>query len=447
MKWAVKKSLDATGGHVFCRMSEAVLSCCNGLLEMKRLILDENPVAIVYLQRSEDLQARPRGPEERLTEDRARGIRSHDPCEPAFRRGEGVRHRMKSPIPKATSSTLCKNRGTTVAGPSRGPAAARHDSGFSVRALQAPRVSVLLPVWNGEAFLEQAMESILRQTLSSFELIVIDDGSTDRTAAIAEEFASRDTRVRVLRRLHEGFSATLNAGIEAARGEYVARMDADDISLPDRLRKQVAYLDIHPACVAVGAWIEVVDEAGRHIGLKTFAKTHNEISAALLCGSSPMAHPTVVFRRDVVRAAGGYDARRYPSEDLDLWFRLGERGELANLGEALLQHRRHKAAMGVREYEKMKAMTLTICNQARAQHGLRPRHGTPILAGTNADAQYHFECARTALIAGPRLTAVRYAAATIAAEPDRLYSYAALFACAVPRPLLRFLLNLRARYR
>ena len=118
MKWAVKKSLDATGGHVFCRISEAVLSCRNGLREMKRLILDENPVAIVYLQRSEDLQARPRDPEERLTEDRARGIRSHDPCEPAFRQGGGVRHRMKSPMPKATSSsTLCKNRGTIVAGP------------------------------------------------------------------------------------------------------------------------------------------------------------------------------------------------------------------------------------------------------------------------------------------------------------------------------------------
>src|SRR2546423_11626964 len=116
--------------------------------------------------------------------------------------------------------------------------------------LQAPRVSVLLPVWNGEPFLEQAMESILRQTLSSFELIVIDDGSTDRTAAIAEEFASGDDRVRVLRRPHEGLSAALNAGIAAVRGEYVARMDGDDISGPDRLRKQVADLDTHPARVA-----------------------------------------------------------------------------------------------------------------------------------------------------------------------------------------------------
>src|SRR5436190_623470 len=186
------------------------------------------------------------------------------------------------------------------------------------RAGHAARVSVLLPVWNGEAFLEQAMESILRQTLSSFELIVIDDGSTDRTAAIAEEFASRDNRVRVLRRLHEGLSATLNAGIAAARGEYIARMDADDISVPDRLRKQVAYLDAHPACVAVGTWFEVVDEAARHIGLKTFVTTHGEISAALLRCVSPMAHPTIVARRDAVRGAGGYDARRYPSEDLDL---------------------------------------------------------------------------------------------------------------------------------
>ena len=313
--------------------------------------------------------------------------------------------------------------------------------------LEAPRVSVLLPVWNGETFLEAAVESILRQTLSSFELIAIDDGSTDRSAAIAEKFACGDHRVRVLRRAHEGLSAALNAGIAAARGEYVARMDADDISVPHRLQTQVAYLDAHPAYIAAGAWIEVVDEAGLHLGLKTFVETHEEISAALYGGVSPMAHPTMVVRRDVLRAAGGYDARRYLSEDLDLWFRLAERGELANVGEALLQHRRHKAAVGVREREKMKAMALTICNEARSKRGLPSRRGTSILAGTNADAQYHFECARTALIAGPRLTAVRHAAATIAAEPDRLYGYATLFACAVPRPLLRFLLERRARLR
>jgi glycosyltransferase involved in cell wall biosynthesis len=306
---------------------------------------------------------------------------------------------------------------------------------------------VLLPVWNGEAFLEQAMESILRQTLSSLELIVIDDGSTGASAAIAEKLACGDDRVRVLRRAHEGLSATLNAGIAAARGEYVARMDADDISLPDRLQKQVAYLDAHPGCVAAGAWIEVVDEVGLELGVKTFRETHEQISAALFRGISPMAHPTVVMRRDVLRAAGGYDARLYPSEDLDLWFRLAERGELANLGEALLRHRRHRAAVGVREREKMKAMALAICNAARSKRGLPSRRGTSILAGTKVDAQYHFECARTALIAGPRLTALRHAAATVAAEPDRLYGYATLFACAVPRPLLRFLLELRARFR
>jgi len=287
------------------------------------------------------------------------------------------------------------------------------------------------------------MASMCRQTFSSFELIVIDDGSTDKTAAIAEAFARDDGRVRVLRRPHEGLSATLNAGIAAARADFVARMDADDISVPDRLRKQVAYLAARPACVAVGAWIEVVDEAERHIGLKAFVTTHDEISAALLRGISPMAHPTIVARRDALRAVGGYDGRRHPSEDLDLWFRLSEHGELANLGEVLLQHRRHKAAMGVRDREKMKAMALAICNEARTKQGLRPWRGTPILAGANADAQYHFECARTALIAGSRLTAIRHAAATIAAEPDRLYGYVTLMACAVPKPLLRFLLDRR----
>jgi len=239
----------------------------------------------------------------------------------------------------------------------------------------------------------------------------------------------------------------LNAGVAAVRGEYVARMDADDISFPDRLRKQVAYLDDHPECVAVGGWIEVVDEAGRHIGRKTYVTTHDEISAALLSGISAMAHPTVVARRDALRAVGGYDGQRYPSEDFDLWFRLGERGKLANLAETLLRHRRHKAAMGVRERLHMKSMTLTICNEARTRRGMRPRRATPIFDGSTADAQYHFECARTALIAGPRLTAIRHAVATVAAEPNRLYAYATLFACAIPGRLLRFLFELRARFR
>lgn len=312
---------------------------------------------------------------------------------------------------------------------------------------RALRVSVLLPVWNGEAFLEQAIESILRQTLPSFELIVIDDGSSDRSAAIAEGFASNDGRVRVLRRPHEGLSPSLNAGIAAARGEFLARMDADDVSVPGRLEKQIAYLDAHPACVAAGAWIEVVDEDGRPLGTKTYVTTHAEISAALLRGISPIAHPTAVVRAGALRAAGGYDARRYPSEDLDLWFRLAERGELANVGEALLRHRRHRAAVGVRERETMKAMALAICNEERSRRGLPPQRGTPILGGRNTDAQYHFECARTALIAGSHVTAARHAAATIAAEPDRLYGYATLVACAVPKPLLRVLLDWRARRR
>jgi glycosyltransferase involved in cell wall biosynthesis len=307
--------------------------------------------------------------------------------------------------------------------------------------VEAPRVSVLLPVWNGEPFLVAAVESILRQTLSTFELIVIDDGSTDGSAAIAEEFARVDDRVRVIRRPHDGLSAALNSGIAAARGEYIARMDADDISVPQRLEKQVAFLDAHPACVAAGAWIEVVDEAGLPLGLTTHGETHGEISAALLRGISPLAHPTVVMRRDVLRGAGGYDARLYPSEDFDLWFRLAANGELANLGEVLLRHRRHKTAVGIREREKMKAMAMAICNKERNDRGLPSRRGKPMFGGTRADAQYHFACARVALSTGPRRTAVRHAAATIAAEPGRLYGYVILAACIVPRLLLRFVMG------
>jgi hypothetical protein len=311
----------------------------------------------------------------------------------------------------------------------------------------APRISVVLPVYNGEAFLGEAIESILGQTFTAFELLVIDDGSNDATAAIADSFADRDGRVRVMRRAHKGLSATLNAGIAEARGEFVARMDADDISVPERFAKQAAYLDTHAGCVVVGAWMEVTDDSGQYLGLKTFVESDAEISAALLRAAWPIAHPTVMARRDAIRAAGGYDAAFYPSEDLALWLRLADIGALANIAEPLLRHRRHRGALGVRERDTMTAMALAICNQARSRRGLPPLRGTSMIVGTSSDARYYFECTRTALIVGPRAAAIRYAAALLRAEPRRLYCYAALIACLVPKQLLCFLLELRRRWR
>jgi glycosyltransferase involved in cell wall biosynthesis len=309
-------------------------------------------------------------------------------------------------------------------------------------------VSVVLPVWNGERFLAQAIDSVLGQTLTSFELIVVDDGSSDGSLAIARAYAQHDPRVHVLRLGHGGLARALNAGIETAHGRYLARMDADDVSRPHRLEQQVAYLESHPACVAVGSAIDVIDENGAYLGVKTFAATNEDILAALINGSSsPLAHPTVMARRETLLAAGGYHLHRYPSEDLDLWMKLSQFGELANIAEPLLFYRRHPGAVSVRERDTQIAMSALIVNEARHRRGLRPLRRRILSTGTSHAARYHFECARFALMAGPRGAAFRHAGASIAFEPFWAEPYAALVACALPRRTLKFMVQLRARLR
>jgi NAD(P)-dependent dehydrogenase (short-subunit alcohol dehydrogenase family) len=306
----------------------------------------------------------------------------------------------------------------------------------------APRVSVVLPVWNGERFLVRAIESVLSQTFTSLELLVIDDGSTDETAAIARGFAARDARVVVVTREHGGVAQALNAGIAAARGQYIARMDADDVSFPSRLQRQIEFLDARPDCVAVGTAVEIIDEIGEHVGTKTFAETHDEIESELIGGTSAIAHPTVLARRDALVAVGGYELDRYPSEDYDLWIRLVEKGQLANLREPLLAYRRHRGAIGVRHHDWQMSMGAMINSRARASRGLRPLAVRPPSTRTNHVARYHLDCARIALFGGPRAAAIRHARASILFEPLWLEAYAALVACAVPKPALRLIARL-----
>jgi glycosyltransferase involved in cell wall biosynthesis len=311
-----------------------------------------------------------------------------------------------------------------------------------------PHISVVLPVWNGERFLADAVESILSEGLDSLELIVVDDGSTDSSALIAAGFARRDPRVSVLTIEHAGIASALNAGIAAARGRYIARMDSDDISMPSRLQKQFAYLEANPECVAVGCAIEFIDESGASIGARVFPAEHEAIADAFLNSlSAPLAHPTVMARREALLAVGGYRNDRVPSEDFDLWIRLSEYGRLANLPQALLRYRRHVATVGVREREGQLVMGARLVNEARTKRGLRPLRPRRITAGKNVRARYHFECARIALLVGPRLAAIRHARASIASDPLWPEAYAALAACMLPKRTLLFMLSMYARLR
>jgi glycosyltransferase involved in cell wall biosynthesis len=201
-----------------------------------------------------------------------------------------------------------------------------------------------MPVRDGEKWLAPALDSVLRQTLADFELIIVDDGSADATPAILAEYGHRDPRVRTIRMDRTGLVAALNRGLSAAAAPLIARLDADDVCMPHRLERQARVLDENPSVVMVGSWAEVIDATGRPIGRMERPTAHPEL-ARLLDQGNPFIHSSVMFRTDVVRDLGGYRSAFAAAEDYDLLVRIAERGEVMNLPESLVQYRRHQGSV------------------------------------------------------------------------------------------------------
>jgi glycosyltransferase involved in cell wall biosynthesis len=196
------------------------------------------------------------------------------------------------------------------------------------------RVTVLMAVYNGEVYLPEAVRSILDQSYGDFEFLIVDDASTDRSAEVVESF--RDPRIRLLRNERNlGLAVSLNRGLEAASGEYVARMDSDDISAKERLKAQVGLLDRNPRVGACGTWI-------RHIASETVIRyyTAPDILKCILLFDPPMAHPTVMFRRELFLRTGlRYDSAYRRSQDYELWSRASDFMQFTNIPKVLLYYR------------------------------------------------------------------------------------------------------------
>jgi len=279
----------------------------------------------------------------------------------------------------------------------------------------APRVTVLLPVHEAERFLAEAVESILAQTLRDFELLALDDGSRDGSAALLDRYASLDPRVRVVRRPHTGVVATLNAGLALARGELIARMDADDVALPRRLQCQLARLDREPALVCIGGGFEVIDDAGRTLDRVFPACDHAAILSRALGGESPISHSAATYRRDAVLALGGYDESSRLVEDLDLWLRLAEVGTLANVPDLVSRVRHHERSLSERnaaaQLEQARRVAERACRRRgivtsqvrpRAWRALPDRCSRQLVALGRARAAWRIGERRTALLYGLR---------------------------------------------
>jgi glycosyltransferase involved in cell wall biosynthesis len=203
------------------------------------------------------------------------------------------------------------------------------------------RVSVLMAVWNSAGVVGRAVDSILRQSYPDWELLVVDDASTDETALVLQAVERREPRVRVLRnRSNLGLAGALNRGWNEARGDLIARMDADDTSHPERLAHQVRFLDAHPEVAVLGSGAEMVDDDGHFLGLAVRPECHEEL-AARMYRESPFLHPSVMFRRSFLAAMDGYDERLRRAQDLDLWLRAYRRFRFHNLQKPLITYRLH----------------------------------------------------------------------------------------------------------
>lgn len=210
-----------------------------------------------------------------------------------------------------------------------------------VAASSAPRMSVLMPVRDGAPYVEEALASLRAQTLHEIEIIVVDDRSTDETPEILRRLAAADDRICILPATGSGIVDGLNQALAAARSDIIARLDADDVSEPDRLARQLAELEDRPDLVLLGSAATRIGSDGRVIGAIA-VETDPERLAQQLRGGNPFLHPSVVMRRGAVEAAGGYRRPFALAEDYDLWIRLARLGEIANLPDPLIRLRRHR---------------------------------------------------------------------------------------------------------
>jgi len=233
--------------------------------------------------------------------------------------------------------------------------------------MASPLVSVVMSVLDGARFLAQAVDSILAQTFHDLEFVIVDDGSTDATPKILAELQRRDARIQLYRQEHQGLIGSLNRGCHLARGKYVARMDADDVSHPDRIVHQVQFMQSHPNCLLLGTAAELIDFAGKRVGSLTPPGDSETITRKLQHGNV-FVHGSILMLRAALDQAGFYDESACLAEDYDLWCRLARLGQVVNLTELLYSLRVHSASVSVGRIDA----------QLEAMYRIRSKHyGTP----------------------------------------------------------------------
>lgn len=298
---------------------------------------------------------------------------------------------------------------------------------------RAPRVSVLMGVYNTGRFVEEACQSVLRQSLSDLELVVVDDGSSDDGPERLRALAVRDPRLRLFTRENRGLIATRNELLERSRAALVAWMDSDDRSPPDRLAKQVARLDAEPELVCLGGAVVEVDPEGDPIRRVEYPRSHDEIMAGARLGGL-MTFGTTMMRRQAALDVGGFREPFRMGEDFDLMLRLAEVGRVANLEDVLLEYRQRENSTSWRLSSRWAVYRDGALALARERSGGgcdRLQRGEPLELKFEASPEAetaqrwktHWWWARQALAFGYSATAAKHARRAFAIAPWKLASW------------------------
>jgi glycosyltransferase involved in cell wall biosynthesis len=237
-----------------------------------------------------------------------------------------------------------------------------------------PKISVVMPNYNDAKFLSQAIESILTQTFSDFEFIIIDDGSTDNSWEIIQGYAKKDNRIVALQNEKNlRICKTLNKGIQIAKGEYIARMDSDDVCLPERFEKQIQFMekDENHKIGVCGTNFFIINAGSKRIGVKDFPESHDECKKTFWF-RNPFGHNTVLIRKECFDELGNYDDNFIYAEDLELWMRFGQRYELHNMQEYLVEFRSFGENTFITRQKKMIDSTLKARKKAFTEYGYYP---------------------------------------------------------------------------
>lgn len=238
---------------------------------------------------------------------------------------------------------------------------------------QLPLISIILPVYNAGSYLVEALESLRYQTNHHFEVIAIDDASTDDSGKILNRYAKIDTRFKVFHnKTNQKIARTLNFGLTKAKGSYIARMDADDISLPNRLQKQIKFMQNHPGVVILGGQTLTMDKNSHLTGKKLFPTSHFDIHE-LMYTANPLQHPSVMINRSLLpKDFSWYNPDLTPAEDLDLYFRLGKFGLYSNLHSTILMYRQHGDSETFKDPKNTFKITQKVRRLAVRKYGYKP---------------------------------------------------------------------------